>query len=126
MTREEGLKQIEETQWTKDADHDLLDLWVSDPHGCAVHAWLLMRPVYCDRGHIQLNIEGPLDLDRQDSFPRFFFSFEEADRHTRTFLKWRMWKERGAAYDEIRSTFEAQGTGPTVLAGPSGATPASS
>jgi hypothetical protein len=59
-----------------------------------VHAWLALRPVYCDRGHIQLCIDGPLYLDHADSFPRYFFSFEEADAHTRTFLKWRLWKER--------------------------------
>ena len=34
------------------------------------------------------------NLDDADSFPRFFFSFREADEHTRTFLKWRLWKER--------------------------------
>jgi hypothetical protein len=54
-----------------------------------VHAWLALRPVYCDRGQIQLGIDGPLNLDAADSFPRFFFSFKEADEHTRTFLKWR-------------------------------------
>ena len=37
---------------------------------------------------------GPIDLDHADSFPRFFFSFREVDEHTRTFLKWRHWKER--------------------------------
>jgi hypothetical protein len=58
-----------------------------------VHAFLTLRPAYCDRGHIQLLIEG-IDLDGADSFPRFFFSFREADEHTRTFLKWRLWKER--------------------------------
>jgi hypothetical protein len=42
---------------------------------------LSLRPVYCDRGHIQLCIDGPLDLDACDSFPRFFFSFREADEH---------------------------------------------
>ena len=91
--RAEGLRQIETAQWTKD-EYGQLNLHVHTPEGHRVHAWLSLRPVYCDRGHIQLNIDGPLSLDGSDSFPRFFFSFREADEHTRTFLKWRLWKER--------------------------------
>jgi hypothetical protein len=45
-------------------------------------------------GAIHLNIDGISDIDGADSFPRYFFSFKEADEHTRTFLKWRLWKER--------------------------------
>jgi hypothetical protein len=91
--RAEGLWQIENAPWTKDK-YGTLNLHVSTPDGHQVHAWLSLRPVYCDRGRIQLCIDGPINLDGADSFPRFFFSFKEADEHTRTFLKWRLWKER--------------------------------
>lgn len=94
MTREEGLKQIDEAKWVKHPDHDVLDMHVTDAQGLDVHAWLQLRPVYCDRGHIQLNVYGNLHIDGADSFPRYFFSFQEADQHTRLFLKWRLWKER--------------------------------
>jgi hypothetical protein len=92
-TREDGLRQIETTPWLKD-EYGALNLHVQTPDGLLVHAWLALRPHYCDRGHITLNIDGPLDLDGHDSFPRYFFSFAEADHHARTFLKWRLWKER--------------------------------
>lgn len=93
MTREEGLRQIEEANWTPDK-FGCVNLRVHDQDGRNVHCWLSLRPEYCDRGHIQLNIDGHLDLNGNDSFPRFFFNFKEADHHTRTFLKWRIWKER--------------------------------
>lgn len=93
MTREQGLIQIDTVSWEKD-EYNVLNLHVTDQRGNDIHAWLSLRPVYCDRGHIQLVIDGPLDLDTADSFPRFFFSFREADEHVRTFLKWRLWKER--------------------------------
>lgn len=92
-TRQEGLRQIETANWVKD-EYGVLNLDVRTPEGRPVRAWLSLRPVYCDRGHIQLYIDGSLGLDHADSFPRFFFSFAEADAHTRTFLKWRLWKER--------------------------------
>jgi len=105
LTKDEGLKQIDETPWVKD-EFNTLFLCLTHPDGRPVHAWLTMRPPYCDRGHIQLNIDGPLELDRADSFPRYFFSFEEADLHARTFLKWRLWKERAIPYEEVRDAFE--------------------
>ena len=92
--RQEGLKQIEEAKWKKDPKHDVLNLHVTDLDGNLVHAWLSLRPHYCDRGHIQLMIDGQIEIDSADSFPRFFFNFQEADTHTRLFLKWRLWKER--------------------------------
>lgn len=91
--REEGLSEIDNAKWVKD-EYGCLNLYVNTPESRPVHAWLSLRPSYCDRGHIQLNIDGPLSLDAADSFPRFFFSFREADEHTRVFLKWRLWKER--------------------------------
>lgn len=93
MNKSEGIAQINAAQWERD-EWSALNLRVSDENDRPVHAWLTLRPVYCDRGHIQLNIDGPLSLDGSDSFPRFFFSFAEADTHARLFLKWRLWKER--------------------------------
>ena len=90
---EKGLKEIDNAKWSKD-ETGTLNLHVTDKDGANVHCWLSLRPVYCDRGHIQLNIDGNLWLDSSDAFPRFFFNFEEADQHTRTFLKWRLWKHR--------------------------------
>jgi hypothetical protein len=93
LTKEEGLRQIEDAKWTK-GRHGELGLAVRTQDGRPVLAWLELRPHYCDRGHIKLLIEGIADLDGQDNFPRYFFSFPEADHHTRVFLKWRLWKER--------------------------------
>jgi hypothetical protein len=59
-----------------------------------------------DRGHIQLMIQGIHDLDDADSFPRYFFSFKEADAHTRAFLKWRLWKKRAFPHTLDVSTQE--------------------
>jgi len=93
LKRSEGIKEIENAKWVKD-DYECLTLDVHDENDIPVKAWIKLRPAYCDRGHIQLLIDGPLSLDHADSFPRFFFSFEEADIHTRLFLKWRLWKIR--------------------------------
>ena len=93
MKIEQGLAEIDKAEWQKD-EYGCFNLYVSDPKGNKIHSWLSLRPVYCDRGHIQLCIDGPLNLDGADSFPRFFFNFEEADAHTRYFLKWRLWKHR--------------------------------
>lgn len=94
FSKEEGIKQIDEAKWVKD-DWGALNLYVSQPNGTMAHCFLTLRPEYCDRGHIQLMIDAVgMGIDGADSFPRFFFSFEEADHHTRTFLKWRIWKHR--------------------------------
>lgn len=89
----EGVAEIDAAKWVKDKT-GTLNLLVHGNKGHRVLCWLSLRPPYCDRGHIMLNIEGDLSLDRADSFPRFFFSFAEADSHARTFLKWRLWKHR--------------------------------
>ena len=100
MNKSEGIKQIDNAKWSKDDKHNILDLHVTHEKGTDVHCWLSLRPTYCDRGHIQLNIDGGvLCLDFADSFPRFFFSFEEADQHTREFLKWRLWKHRSHPHE---------------------------
>ena len=94
MKNKEGLKQIDDAKWSKDK-YGCLNLHVTHEEGTDVHCYLSLRPNYCDRGHIQLDIDAvSLWLDGSDSFPRFFFSFKEADEHTRTFLKWRLWKHR--------------------------------
>lgn len=92
-TREAGLLEIATAEWVPDA-WGCLGLRVHNERGREVHAFLSLRPHYCDRGHIQLLIDGDIDLDSHDSFPRFFFSTEEAKTHTILFLKWRLWKER--------------------------------
>ncbi len=94
MNIKTGLAEIDNAKWVKDI-YGSLNLDVTHEDGTNIHCFLSLRNHYCDRGHIQLNIDsGSIDLDHSDSFPRFFFSFEEADAHTRTFLKWRIWKHR--------------------------------
>jgi hypothetical protein len=105
MTEEQGIQQIDEAQWERDAFNTLF-LKVKTRHDRPVEAWLIMRPPYCDRGHIQLNIDGVEGLDAADRFPRHFFSFKEADAHTRMFLKWRLWKVRTYSHDEVRKGFD--------------------
>lgn len=97
---EDRINEIDTVQWQRDK-HNTLNLFVTDKDGRPLHAWLTLRPPYCDRGHIQLNIDGYLALDEMDSFPRYFFTFEEADRHCRTFLKWRLWEVRGISHDAL-------------------------
>ena len=87
------LNKIDLAKWEED-EFGALNLYVKDSSGKDVHCWMTLRPTYCDRGHIQLNIEGIRGLDEQDMFPRYFFSFDEANRHCKTFLKWRLWKHR--------------------------------
>lgn len=98
MTKEDGLAEINGAEWIKDT-YGCLNLYVHTANQLPVHCWLQLRPQYCDRGHLQLNVSlpgawGGEEIDAADSFPRYFFSFEEADHHCRTFLKWRLWKER--------------------------------
>jgi hypothetical protein len=82
-----------------------LNLYTRTLSGALVHVWLTARPVYCDRGHWQLNIEasgtpeqlhghdsGIGGLDGSDAFPRFFMDLETALHETEDFLRWRIWK----------------------------------
>lgn len=95
MNSYDGIKEIDAAQWIKSvAAFDCLDLIVHDEADRKIYVWMQLRPPYCDRGHVQVNIEGVRDLDDADMFPRYFFSFEEADKHMRAFLKWRLWKYR--------------------------------
>lgn len=100
MNEKDGIEQLDQAKWELD-EWNCLNLRVEDAEGRQVHAWLSERPLYCDRGHIQLNIDGHLDLNGADSFPRFFFSLSEAKQHTIAFLKWRIWKVRSYPPSEI-------------------------
>lgn len=88
-----GLEEIDNAKWTLD-ETDTYNLHVHDAEGRPVHCWIAKRPPYCDRGHLMMQIDGALGLDAQDSFPRYFFSWIEADRHTRAFLRWRLYQFR--------------------------------
>lgn len=83
-------KLIDDAEWKKSPDGDWLDLHVRDAKGRPIHVWMNKRPYYCDRGHVIVDLEGIADIDAADRFPRYFFSFPEADRHVRAFLKWRL------------------------------------
>ena len=87
-----GLKEINNAKWVKEDNYGIQRLTVHNKEGTAINCYLTPRPYYCDRGHIDLKVFGPLELDEQDCFPRYFFSMQEADRHARDFLRWRLWK----------------------------------
>lgn len=56
--------------------------------GCSVT--LEPRPAYCDRGHWIGKADGPLDLDGQDGFPRYYMDFERAKAELHDWLIWRL------------------------------------
>lgn len=88
-----ALHQIDTAPWEED-ENGTLNFYTEDSDRRLIHCWLTLLPPWCDLGHIQLNIEGLNHLDAGPKFPRYFFSFEEANNHCRTFLKWRLWKHR--------------------------------
>lgn len=95
----EALKEIDDAKWQKrlvseTENQYYLNLNVKDRHNNNVDVQLELRRFHCDRGHLMMKIEGIDDIDSQDNFPRYFFSFKEADNHTRIFLKWRLYKFR--------------------------------
>jgi hypothetical protein len=72
-----------------------------------IEALMQMRPPYCDRGHVMIKVFGPqLSIDHQDGFPRYFFSFAEADWHARLFLRWRLWQDRDNTDSALRTIIE--------------------
>ena len=89
----DGVEEINKAEWVEREGFWYLNVF--DQNGLPVECYLERRPPYCDRGHFYLKIDGRLNLDDQDGFPRYFFRFEEACRHARDFLKWRIWKVRG-------------------------------
>ena len=101
LSLNQALRLIDEACWTED-EFGCLNIYVSTLNGEMVHCYLTERPPYCDRGHIQLNIDGDVSLDQQDMFPRYFFTYQEADVHCRAFLRWRLCKIRDGAIVLIR------------------------
>lgn len=93
MEKVEGIKQILNQRWWVD-EYNTWNLVVKDKNNRDVKCYVSLRPNYCDRGHIQLIIVGPLNLDHADTFPRYFFSAMEVNNHVRLFLLWRLWEVR--------------------------------
>ena len=90
-----GLKEIEAAKWEKNEELNYWEIKVKDALDRDCRVSIEPRPRYCDRGHYMLKVDGFLDIDYADLFPRYFFSFVEASRHAKAFLKWRIWKVRG-------------------------------
>ena len=84
---------LENPNWVLD-DYKCWNLYVADKHSRPVHAFIQERPQYCDRGHYSLNIDGPLYLDEQDRFPRYYMSLKTAKEEAVKFLQWRLFKIR--------------------------------
>jgi hypothetical protein len=55
-----------------------------------IWAFISRRPVYCDRGHYQLNIEASFGLDDADRFPRYYMGLEVAKNEAIAFIQWRV------------------------------------
>lgn len=110
LTLNEGLEEIESAMWRRDK-FDTLWLRVPNREGRVCALWMTRRMAYCDRGHIQMSVDllpdenGFETIDASDGFPRFFFSFREADEHVRTFLRWRLWKVRGQSSADIEGAW---------------------
>jgi len=98
-------EEIDALQW--EARDGVLNLMVQDiKSGTRLHIWLSDRPHYCDRGHIQANIDtvrlgadcsneyGMSLLDSSDAFPRYFHSVDRALNEAMDFLHWRLYKHR--------------------------------
>lgn len=92
MDRQEGLRQIQNNEWKFD-EWGALIMQVNGPDG-EVRAWIAPRPNYCDRGHFHLMLDGHIEIDEQDKFPRYFFTLNEAKQHARWFLAWKLWKHK--------------------------------
>lgn len=98
MQKKGTTQEIEEAKWvhcqSPESYTEWLELVVHDKNGDRVVCCLELRPHYCDRGHLCLKVDGHFHLDESDSFPRYFFDFEEADLHVRRFLNWRIHEQR--------------------------------
>lgn len=76
--------------------------WTLDRWGCwnlrcgSAWIWMTRRPVYCDRGHWQANVNGVPSLDGQDGFPRYFMDLERAKLEMEDWLEWRLLQESAA------------------------------
>lgn len=87
--------------------------WQRDEHGCLnlrfiadivepstgalkpyeIHAWIIQRPYYCDRGHWLFNVSIP-GVDWADGFPRYYMDLDIAKREAEAWLRWRLFKQR--------------------------------
>lgn len=85
-------------QWTVDGDgYWNLRFRIKRGHkyeGFSVHAFIGLRPAYCDRGHYQFNCDGPFGFDGSDSFPRYYMDLQRAKDEVVAFLNWRIYKIR--------------------------------
>ncbi len=75
-------------EWTPD-EWNCLNLCF-EHEGRRFHVFIQARPSYCDRGHYSLDIDGPMDLDAADRFPRYFMSLDRAKAEAEDFLRWRL------------------------------------
>jgi len=89
MLKNEVISTLAFPVWFED-EYRIHNLKIRTEEVGMVHAFLTPRPVYCDRGHYQLNIDGALRLDHQDSFPRYFMDLLRAKIETIEFLEWRL------------------------------------
>ncbi len=83
--------------WTPDLNNVMggFQLWnLMDSSGNEMLAWIQSRPIYCDRGHWEANINVPCGLDGQDGFPRYYMLLETAKQEIEDFLPWRLHKVR--------------------------------
>ena len=84
--------------WVYIPEWKTMELFVPDQQEVMLHAWIKRRNWYCDRGHFELEIEGPLvncwnPIDASDSFPRYYMDGEIAKREAKNFIIWRLFKK---------------------------------
>jgi hypothetical protein len=89
-------KLIDDTRWLLYDGCWNLKFTLPDGHkfaGHEVHAFIQPRPDYCDRGHWVFNVDGPLEHDGADSFPRYFMDLERAKAEAEAYLLWRLFRQ---------------------------------
>jgi hypothetical protein len=98
----EKFPEPSEVKWIRksssDEDgHDFEPYWDCEINNVVV-ATVEKRPHYCDRGHfyVKCYLYG---LDESDRFPRYYMREDIAKAETESFLKWRLWKQRGDKSD---------------------------
>lgn len=87
-------------EWVKEIDPESGEKWeeVYINGGCV--AVLQKRPHYCDRGHYWVRCFLPY-LDDADMFPRYYMREDVARAEIESFLKWRLWKQRGDQIEKV-------------------------
>ena len=87
--------------WVKDGDYPVtFNGMVKDRRV----AWIHKRPLYCNRGHWQANIDLHIELNNQDRFPRYFMELETAKKEIELFLQWRVNKIRAETSEKFQAT----------------------